>query len=133
MVDLSAVDLSDGELVSALVDGESFHIAVRKRDPESEVAQVQLYQLDEAGTVAEGMVIMEAGNRDQPYQLHMNQGKPVLFRVPSEGSAIGNLACQDSSGEELGHQRFRREVPDASQNVSTHDFGPGIHVSCVSG
>ena len=133
VVDLSAVDLSDGELVSALADGESFHIAVRKRDPESEVVQVQLYQLDEAGTVAEGMVIMEAGNRDQPWQLHMNQGKPVLFRVPSEGSAIGDLACQDSSGEELEHHRFRREMPDVSQNVPTPDLGSGINVSCVSG
>lgn len=103
-VDLSSVGLANDELVSALADRETCHIAVRRRDPESEASRIHLYQVDDSGAVTEGAVITESGSTDAAWQLHFNEGQPVLFKEPSTSSDPGSLACPDTEDVSPGSQ-----------------------------
>ena len=75
VVDLSAIGLADGELVSALADdSERCHVAVRRPDPASDGQRIHLYQMDDAGTLTRETVITGVGDQDDAW-LHFKEGE----------------------------------------------------------
>ena len=102
VVDLSSVGLSDGELVSALADGRTCHLAVRKNDPESDARRIHLYQIDDVDSTTKETVITGKGAQDNAYQLHFLGGSLALSPVLSVNPDIGHLALPDSAEEKSG-------------------------------
>ncbi|MTI13883.1 hypothetical protein [Sansalvadorimonas verongulae] len=119
VVDLSSVNLQDGELMSALADSERFHVAVRRPDPESDAHRIHLYQIDEAGGPTKETVITGAGAKDDVYQLDFAEGGLVLSKVPSVNPDIGDLAFPDSADKErIGKQVITGEDSESVDRAS---------------
>ena len=95
VVDLSAVDLAGGQLVSVLADSVSCHLAVRRQDPGSDVSRFHLWRIDDAGTVSAEGVIRDLGNQDDAWQLCLDDGERVLSKIITQDPELAQLACQD--------------------------------------
>ena len=99
VVDLSSVGLSEGELISALADSEGCHLAIRRRDPETGVRRIHLYEIDDADPRPKEAVLTGAGVQGEAYQLDFVKGSLSLSAVPSWNSASSPHACQNAADE----------------------------------
>ena len=134
-IDLSAPGLADGELVSALADREACHVAVRRRDRESDALRIHLYLIDDSGDVTGGEVITESGDTDASWQLHFDGGQPVLVKAPSPGSGFGSLVCparsddnpgSPTAGHSVQKRSERQAESESGKPSSSPDFQPNI-------